>query len=530
MSLRIAIRVDSSTQIGTGHFMRCLTLADELVQRGAQIRFISRHILSYLRDMLTKKGIEFMPLKNETGPSNIDELPHAHWLGVSQQQDAQATVKAISDQSWDWLIVDHYALDARWEIALRKTAKKIFVVDDIADRVHDCDILLDQNLHGDLEKRYLSKVPSHCRILLGPQYALLRKEFAHLREKVKPRHGRPRKILVFFGGVDAENHTEHAVRVLSQMGLPDVRVDVVIGRQHPKCEKLQSLSKEFGFFCHVQTDRMAELVMEADMGIGAGGTAVWERCCLGLPTLTICAADNQKDLTYNAAMKGLLYTPDFEFSPDYFLENHIKALFENSALREYLSKNSMKAVDGLGVMRVVNYIMSFELKNGTDDSLGIRFAVMEDGVRTWKWRNSLKVRENSFDPTPISLDTHLAWWKESLSNPARALLIAQLQGTDVGVLRLDFEKSQAIVSVYLDPDFTGISLGSSLLRLGISWLMKNRPEVNAVLAKILPGNEASIRAFEAAGFQLNHLVYTWNSKNQIYQNVPKQEEPNDSSG
>ena len=517
--MKVAIRVDASSQIGTGHFMRCLALADGLRQRNIFIRFVCRHIPEQLRSFLQEKNHDHVLLKPSIAEGSQSDLFHGSWLGTTQAQDAAETIQALSDHIWDWVIVDHYSLDSRWEKELRKIAKKIFVVDDIADRVHDCDFLLDQNLYVDMENRYLQKVPSYCKLLLGPQYALLRQEFAHLHEKVRTRHGRPRKILVFFGGVDAENYTEHTIRVLSQMNIPDVQIDVVIGGQNPKREMVQSLSKQFGFFCHVQTNRMAELVTEADMGIGAGGTAVWERCCLGLPTLTISLAHNQRDLTVNAAKKGLLYSPDRESTSDYFLENHIKALFENSALREHLSENSMKAVDGLGVLRVVKRIICSDLISGPDSSLGVRLAVVEDGARTWKWRNSKKVRENSFDPTPISMDDHLTWWKEALSNPARTLLIAQFQGTDVGVLRLDFEKDQAIVSVYLDSDFTGIGLGSSLLRLGNSWLLENRPQVNTVLAKILPENEASIQAFEAAGFRLNHLVFSWSPKNRGNQDM-----------
>ena len=181
--MNIAFRVDASTQIGTGHFMRCLTLADALKQHGAKIRFASRHMPEYLRDMLVVKGHEFMLLDSSPSDAISDGLSHANWLGTSQHADAQDTVQALSGQTWDWLIVDHYALDARWESALRQTAKNIFVIDDIADRQHDCDVLLDQNLYADMDSRYTGKVPAHCQLLLGPRYALLRDEFRQLREQ-----------------------------------------------------------------------------------------------------------------------------------------------------------------------------------------------------------------------------------------------------------------------------------------------------------------------------------------------------------
>ena len=233
MTLRIAIRVDASIQIGTGHFMRCLTLADEVKQRGGQIRFVSRHIPVHMINTLLSKGHEFAQLDNTQCGVATETLAHSHWLGVSQAQDSEDTIRVLSDKTWDWLVVDHYALDSRWETMLRQTVKKIFVIDDIADRGHDCDLLLDQNFYSDMDSRYTGKVPKHCRLLLGPRYALLRDEFRKIREQIKPRSGPVKRIFVFFGGVDNENYTGCTIDALSGMDISDMHVDVVIGEQHP---------------------------------------------------------------------------------------------------------------------------------------------------------------------------------------------------------------------------------------------------------------------------------------------------------
>src|SRR3990172_6780187 len=139
--MNVVFRVDATVQIGTGHFMRCLTVADALKQRGAQIRFISRLLPEYFRGMLTAKGLEFMPISGGSSATITDGLAHGHWLGTGQDADAHESSHALSDRVWDWLVVDHYALDARWESALRQTATCILVIDDIADREHDCDVL-----------------------------------------------------------------------------------------------------------------------------------------------------------------------------------------------------------------------------------------------------------------------------------------------------------------------------------------------------------------------------------------------------
>jgi UDP-2,4-diacetamido-2,4,6-trideoxy-beta-L-altropyranose hydrolase len=349
----IAFRVDASSQIGTGHFMRCLTLADILKQQGAQIRFVSRHMPEHLKDMLATKGCEFILLQSKPTQTISTDLFHAQWLGTSQQADAQETSRALSDHKWDWLIVDHYALDGHWESALRQSAQNILVIDDIADRQHDCDVLLDQNFYTDMNSRYSGKVPSHCQLLLGPRYSLLRDEFRQVREQLKSRTGPVKRILIFFGGIDADNYTGRAIEALSKISIPEPYVDVVIGPQHPCRTQIESLCIKHGFSCHVQTNRMAELVAAADLGVGAGGSACWERCCLGLPTLTLCIAENQQRLIQDSAHSGLLYTP--VLGPDVIsgLLCHLQALIENPGLRALISRSGMATVDGRGSLRVL---------------------------------------------------------------------------------------------------------------------------------------------------------------------------------
>jgi len=250
--MNVAFRVDASSEIGTGHFMRCLTLAAGLKQRGVQVRFVSRHVPGHIRDMLSAKGHEMATLNSIPNEETAGESSYAQWLGVSQAQDATDTSHALSDQVWDWLVVDHYALDARWERALRNAVKRILVIDDIADRKHDCDVLLDQNFYMDMDVRYTGKVPAHCQLLLGPRYALLRDEFRRMREQVNPRTGTIKRVFIFFGGVDSDNCTGRAIESLVNICIPGLLVDVVIGAQHPCREQIESECALYGFICHVQ--------------------------------------------------------------------------------------------------------------------------------------------------------------------------------------------------------------------------------------------------------------------------------------
>lgn len=479
--------------------MRCLTLADELKQRGAQVRFVSRNLPVHLRDMLVAKEMEFVLLESPVSAQVADDLAHAHWLGVSQAQDAQDTIQALSDQAWNWLIVDHYALDTRWEAALRDMCDGILVVDDLADRQHDCDVLLDPNFYVDMERRYVGQVPAHCRLLLGPSYALLRDEFRRLRAQVKPRTGQVKRVMVFFGGVDANNYTERAIHVLASTGIGGLIVDVVIGAQHAHGTEIEAVCLKHNFNCHVQTDRIAELMAMADLAIGAGGSATWERCSLGLPSLTICAAANQQKQVADAASAGLLYAPELNGDLQMALDLHLRALVENSHLRQFVSCNAMQAVDVRGVSRIVAAIGC----SGID----MRVALDEDSKRLFEWRNHSSIRSVSRNAEIITWENHQKWVASVMTDSSRVLLIGQREGVPIGVVRFDKHETFAEVSIYLVPDTDNSGQGQDLLTSAEQWMVANRPDITHVRASVLGGNMPSQRLFLRGGYQVESTHY-----------------------
>ncbi|MDD5299050.1 MAG: UDP-2,4-diacetamido-2,4,6-trideoxy-beta-L-altropyranose hydrolase [Gallionella sp.] len=497
--MNIAFRVDASAPMGTGHFVRCLTLADGLKRHAARIRFVSRHMPEHFRVMLNTKGHEFVPIDNTPSEKAGDAISHSHWLGVSQAQDATDTLHALSDQAWDWLIVDHYALDASWESVLRQAAQKIMVIDDIADRAHDCDMLLDQNLYADTNSRYTGKVPAHCHLLLGPRYALLREEFIGLHDMAKPRDGIVKRILIFFGGVDINNLTSRAIEVLANIGTQDVHVDVVIGAQHPHRGQIESACVDRAFVCHVQTSRMAELISMADLAIGAGGSAIWERCCLGLPTLTICAADNQRRQIADAASEGLLYAPEWKDELAFMLKLHTDALIGNSCLRKNISHNGIRAVDGRGVLRVIRSLGC--------SAVEVRAARHDDMEKLFVWRNHPAIRAVSRSADIIDWESHQQWFASVMNNPDRVLLIGQDNGLPVGVVRFDIHGDKAEVSIYLVPDAKKSCHGQDLLLSAERWFSANRPEVRELVAHVLGGNEISQRLFLGAFYHIESANY-----------------------
>jgi len=496
---RVAIRVDATANIGTGHFMRCLTLADELKGHGAQIRFISRDLPPHLRNMLEAKNMEFAALTIGDSQQNADELAHSAWLGTSQSLDAQATLDALADHTWDWVIVDHYALDARWESAVRKCIKQIMVIDDIADRQHDCDVLLDQNFYADMETRYFDKVPTHCLQLLGPRYALLRDEFKQLRAQQKPRTGEVKKILIFFGGVDADNYTGLAIEALRGLDATALHVDVVIGAQHPDREAIMQACVTHGFSCHVQTTRMAELMAEADLAIGAGGTATWERCCLGLPTIAFCVAENQRKQIADAAVAGLLYAPASNDEFVTVVRRHTQALLENQSLLKCISKTAMKAIDGKGISRAIG-------KMGVS-GIEIRLANEDDSRNLFAWRNHPDIRAVSNNNVPIEWVDHQRWLASVMSDSHRELLIGSISNKPLGVVRFDIKDDAAEISIYLIPGGGFNGQGRHLLSRAEKWLKDRRPEVKYIHATALGQNFVSQQFFIGAGYRAQKIHY-----------------------
>ena len=306
--MNIAFRVDASLNIGTGHVVRCLTLADLLRENKCEICFICRDLPEYHASQITGRGFKLFRLSAApaVGALRTDDTEHPARPVLDWERDAQETLSVLAHEApVNWLIVDHYSLDKRWETQMRPFIGKIMVIDDIADRTHDCDMLLDQNLYPDMDKRYDGLVPKHCKKLLGPSHALLRREFSEARKNLRKREGIVKRILIFFGGSDPTNETAKALEAISILNRPDISVDVVVGNANPNKEQIRqrcSLMPNMTFHC--QVENMAALMSQADLAIGAGGTTTWERCFLGLPGITLVVAQNQLEVTGAVAKAG----------------------------------------------------------------------------------------------------------------------------------------------------------------------------------------------------------------------------------
>ena len=299
--MKVAIRTDASLQIGTGHVMRCLTLADQLRKEGGEIIFICREHEGNLTDSIKQRGFQcyVLPGVNSIFEVNDSSLFHASWLGVTAKQDAEECLPIMQTFQPDWLIVDHYAIDQTWEKMLRCYFKKLMIIDDLGDRAHICDLLLDQN-YGSSKEKYRKLVPLQCQVLTGSFYALLRPEFSQLRGVSLQRRQKNlalKKILVTLGGVDPDNYTGQILEQLALSNLSnEIEVTVVMGGTAPHLKSVYKQSQLTPLKITIKTNvsNMAELMVNADLAIGAAGSTTWERCCLGLPSILIVVADNQR--------------------------------------------------------------------------------------------------------------------------------------------------------------------------------------------------------------------------------------------
>lgn len=365
--MRVVFRADASLQIGTGHVMRCLSLADAMRERCAKCSFICRPHQGHLLVLIAKHGHQALalPTLEVEKKTNLDDTAHAHWLGADWATDAQDTQQVLSlhmgSTHVDWLVVDHYALDARWEETLRPQSKRIMVIDDLADRPHACDLLLDQNL-GRNAKDYGGLLKGNPTILIGPQYALLRPEFAALRaQSLARRQNNPqlRRLLITMGGVDKDNATGQVLTALQSCTLPaDLHITVVMGSNAPWLAQVMAQASLMPWRTEVMVgvNNMAQLMTESDLAIGAAGGTAWEGCSLGLPSAVFVLAQNQ--LTGAVALQNTGAT--------IVLESHQQiadimgatqtAEFANEVLAK-LSHAAATVADGEGCARTADHMM-----------------------------------------------------------------------------------------------------------------------------------------------------------------------------
>lgn len=510
----IVIRTDSSQLIGSGHVIRCRNLARELRRRNAEVIFVCRRQAGDLIDLIEREFIvltlpehSLAATERESGDTLKDRELYKAWLGCSQSQDAEDTLKVLYQakiKKPNWIVVDHYGLDADWEKRVKDGftsthEPKVFVIDDLADRPHHADLLLDQNYIGiATETRYAGLVNKTCQLLLGPHYALVGQEYAQLHPRARDRK-KLRRLLVFFGGVDPHNLTEQTLQVLMDSAFADLRVDVVLGNQshhRRNVEKLVECRPHTTLHCQVPS--LAELILNADLAIGAGGTNTWERLCLRLPTLVITFGDDQELIAQALNRSGYI--------KHLGSVKHMNWKKIKDTLVEFQSKNlpiiNDTLTDGWGISRLCNALMR------DTKQIQLRHACNEDEALLLRWANDPAVRAKSFSPDKIEPSEHHRWFEEGLRSSNRIHFIFEdSTGCPIGQIRFD-RKSKgefgkpiiALIDISLDACVRGSGLAKQLVRLGLEALEKEWGSNVEAVAKVLDFNLASQATFLGSGF------------------------------
>ena len=362
VSGRIAFRVDASVSIGTGHVMRCLTLANALQKQGAECVFVCRPHDGHLIRQIEARGYQIEALSPPVQLTQAgDDLPHARWLGTDWTADAAETAGILRDRHIDWLVVDHYGLDFRWEEKLRACCRRIMVLDDLADRKHDCAMLVDQSL-GRSDADYRGLIGAGTRLFLGTKYALLRAEFAEKRvpSLVRRQAASFRHVMISMGGIDRQNSTGRVLDLLQGCPLPaGLHISVVMGENSPSLGRVREMALLMARSTQVLVGvtNMADVMQDCDLSIGAAGGTSWERCCLGLPTIMLVLAENQLFNARSLERAGAVrVVTNAEGAVDKLTD-----LIHSGQLATFLRQTSLaaaKLVDGLGVRRIVEGMLS----------------------------------------------------------------------------------------------------------------------------------------------------------------------------
>ncbi len=361
----IVFRLDCSELIGSGHLMRCLVLADRLSSNKNQIYFVFREMPVFFVNLIRTKNFNTIKLK-QIHKKNLDLSlstsfnSHRKWLKCGQVNDALETLNMLGQIEPDILVVDHYALDNIWESIVSIKIKKIFVIDDLSNRQHNCSFLLDQNFFLNQKKRYQGLVPKDCTLLLGPKFALLRNEFELTRNITDPRNGEIKTILVCFGGFDYKNYTSLALNAISDIQkkiLGKLSIRVIVSKNFPHLEAIKKLCVKFGFEIFIQPKKISALMADSDIAISAGGSTVWEMCSVGLPQILIAAADNQIQISKSLDIFGSsIFIKNKRNHNKAYIARLLEYLILNPRKVALMSNKAYSLADGLGSSRVCQYI------------------------------------------------------------------------------------------------------------------------------------------------------------------------------
>ncbi|TEW51612.1 UDP-2,4-diacetamido-2,4,6-trideoxy-beta-L-altropyranose hydrolase [Psychromonas algicola] len=494
--MNIVIRTDSSLHIGSGHIMRCLVLAEKLKAQGHQVSFASRSQQGDLIEFVEKKGFHVYLLnkpKQWKKPKNSSD--YAAWLQVSWQDDAQSFIQQIEDV--DLIIVDHYGINAQWEGFIKSHFScQIFVIDDLV-RQHQAEIILDQTLARTSQE--YKKLNPNSLVLTGSDFALITPKFVELRNKILQSkiNTTPPTVLLSMGGVDQPNATLKVLEALSKLKNKP-KVTVLLSPRAPHYKLVSEYYQQhIDWIQHINfVEDMAELMSKHSFAIGAPGTTSWERACLGIPSIIIPLADNQKTTCEQLTKAGAAIKVELA---------EIKTLLvvAYQTMHEQWQSMHLKNLaicDGLGLQRVVHSINDFETKK--NNAVILRAANNSDIKQVYDWQLLPQTRQYALIKSIPTWCEHQQWMKAKLEDKAHFFYMIKslLTEADIGVLRLDKQSDENkanryTLSIFLDP----LYMGKGFAKEALNYIDTLHPRLS-IEAKVLEENKASQALFSSANY------------------------------
>lgn len=481
----LLLRADAGPKIGAGHVLRCLALAQNWQERGGRAVFASAVEAPALSARILGEGMESRALPTVPG----------------SRADAEHTARLAQEVGAQFLVVDGYHFDTAYQECLKEAGLQVLWIDDEAHAApYVADLVLNQNLHA--EESLYRRRGSATRLLLGPRYALLRREFSRWRgfERQIPAQGR--QLLITLGGGDPENQTLRVLKALDQIEGSELQVTVVVGGLSPHLQELRAWSESSRTpteLLHSVAD-MAELMASSDLAICAAGSTAWELAFMGLPAILLVTAQNQRPVAKALAAHGAAVTLGSSMDlSNHHLAAEVQRLAEDANFRRDLADRGQRLVDGEGAARVVSHLRG--------ELLRLRPVALGDRRLLWEWANDPDVRAFAFNPQPIPWQDHVRWFDHKLAAPESLHFLAlDQQEEPVGQVRFDVpENGTAEIHVAVARRFRGCGHGSTLLRLAAERFFRVT-SATCIRALIQPRNKASIRAFEKAGFTFHGSV------------------------
>jgi UDP-2,4-diacetamido-2,4,6-trideoxy-beta-L-altropyranose hydrolase len=466
----LVIRADANTSMGTGHVMRCLALAQAWQDAGGEVTFLMAESTPAIEGRLRNEGIRVARVSSEAG----------------SLQDARELIACAKESRANWAVVDGYQFGEAYQRAVKESGTKLLLVDDNGHSdFYVADIVLNQNIHAN-EALYAKRDES-TRLLLGPQYAMLRREFNKWRGWNREIPEVARKVLVTMGGSDPENVTARVMEALRESGLKDLEVKVVAGGSNPHMNALQEAVRGFPSKVEILHDvnNMPGLMAWADVSVASGGTTTWELCFLGMPSVLMVLAENQSRLVTSMAAAGVALEAENSIQ----VVGEIAALVKSRARRVQMSQRARVFVDGLGCNRVMSFI-----------EIELRRAEAGDCRQVWEWANDPVARAASFSNHTIGWEQHQLWFEKQLSENGSVFYIALDNQRPIGQVRYGISEGRALVSISVDLAERGKGKGFQMLTLATHELFRTTGCI-AVDAYVKRGNERSVRLFAQSGFE-----------------------------